>query len=324
MKRTIVPGDTPSAWSAQALYDKAQRYVQQMAALDSDGWEYALWSSLSLELLARAALANVSPALLAEHGGVNANSPKWSNLYHSLGFQPLDEKFSPRSIAISEVFKRLGGILSTELPKELENFGIEHTGRRNAELHSGELAFEGLKLSVWQPKYYRICHVLLNSMGISAADYFGEEEAEAAAKVMAAYADESAKAVLGDVDAHKKAWADVVPMAKAAQAAIATNWALRHIGHRVECPACGSTALVKGEPVAPPIIRVANGDVTETQDYLPDKFECVACGLKISGLSKLAVVKLADRYKHKSNFDASAYYAVHDEYQDFDDDNNER
>ena len=63
MKKTIKPAATPPSWDPEALYLKAGRYVQHMSALDSDDWEYALWSSLSLEFLARAALANVSPAL---------------------------------------------------------------------------------------------------------------------------------------------------------------------------------------------------------------------------------------------------------------------
>lgn len=138
MKKTITPAATPAACDPDALYLKAERYVQHMSALDSDEWEYALWSSLSLEFLARAALANVSPALLAE------TDKNWSSLYHALGFTPTEEKFAPKSIAISEVFKRLSAILP-DFAKEHESFGIQHTGRRNAELHSGEPAFDGIR-----------------------------------------------------------------------------------------------------------------------------------------------------------------------------------
>ena len=80
MRKTITPGPTPPSWDPEALYLKAERYVQHMSALDSDDWEYALWSSLSLEFLARAALANVSPALLAD------TDKSWSSLHHALGF----------------------------------------------------------------------------------------------------------------------------------------------------------------------------------------------------------------------------------------------
>ena len=74
MNSTIKPSDTPIEWKSDALFLKAERYIQRMSQHTSDEWEYALWSSLSLELLARAALANVSPALLADNTG------DWSHL----------------------------------------------------------------------------------------------------------------------------------------------------------------------------------------------------------------------------------------------------
>jgi len=199
LKKTLSPAATPTTYDPNALYLKALRYVQNMSELDSDSWEYAFWSSLSLELLARAALANVSPALLAD----TTNS--WSSLYHALGFTPTEEKFVPKSIAIVEVFRRLTAILPL-FTKEHENFGIQHTGRRNAELHSGELAFDGIKGSIWQPKFYQTCKVILDSMGMKLDDFVGNDEAKVAEKLIAAAADESAKAVKGEVEAHKKVW----------------------------------------------------------------------------------------------------------------------
>ena len=96
MKRTIEPGEIPDTWDAEALYNKAQRYAQRMIGAHEDDWEYALWSSLSLELLARSALSNVNPALLAD-------PENWSNLYYALGFTPTEARFSPKSIPVSEV-----------------------------------------------------------------------------------------------------------------------------------------------------------------------------------------------------------------------------
>lgn len=288
-----------------------------MPDFDSDDWEYALWASLSLEFLARAALANVSPALLAD------TEKSWSSLYHSLGFTPTEERFAPKSIAISEVFRRLTSTLP-EFTKELESFGIQHTGRRNAELHSGELAFDGVKGSVWQPRFYQTCQVLLKSMGMTLRDYVGEDEAEVAKKLIAAAADDSAKAVKGEVEAHKKVWLAKGPKDRETSAGSASVWATRHAGHRVDCPACESRALVTGEPVSAPVQRLSEGEITETQEYLPNQFECVACGLKIAGLSRLAVVGLGDRYKKTQVYDAAEYYAPDDEHHGYEDDNNER
>ncbi|CAK7260913.1 MULTISPECIES: hypothetical protein [Shinella] len=317
MKKTIEPGETPPTFNPEALYTKAVLYIQNMAGNDSDTWEYALWSSLALEFLARAALANVSPALLAE------TDKNGSNLCFALGFTPFEEKFSPRSIAISDVFKRLSGILA-EFTKEHESFGVVHTGRRNAELHTGELAFEGVKGSTWQPRFYQTCEILLTSMGIPLEEFVGKDEAEVAKKLIDAAADESAKAVKGDVEAHKKVWnakSDDERTTLQAQAAV---WATRQNGHRVDCPSCASTALVAGEPVSAPTQKLDSDEIIETQEYLPTNFECVACSLKIAGLSKLAVVGLSDRYRKTRTYDAAEYYAPADDWSNYEDDNNER
>lgn len=315
MKKPVKPAATPPSWNPEALYLKAERYVQHMSALDSDDWEYALWSSMSLEFLARAALASVSPALLAE------TDKSWASLYHSLGFTPTEEKFAPKSIAISEVFRRLNAILPA-FTKEHESFGILHTGRRNAELHSGETPFEGIKGSVWQPRFYETCEILLASMGMALKDFVGQDEAEVAAKLIAAAADNSAKAVRGEVEAHKKVWLAKDQGERNILVRQAAVWATRQSGHRVICPACASQALLAGEPVSAPIQRLKDGAITETQEYLPNKFECVACRLKIAGLSRLAVVDLGDRYKKTQVYDPAEYYAPDDEHAGYEDDNN--
>lgn len=314
--KTVTPKTTPLIWDPEALYLKAQRYVQHMSGLDSDDWEYALWSGFSLEFLARAALANVSPALLAD------TDKNWTSLYHALGFTPTEEKFAPKSIAVSEVFRRLTAILP-DFTKEHEAFGILHTGRRNAELHTGEPAFDGIKTSVWQPRFYQTCAILLSSIGEGLGNFVGEHEAKVAREMIDAAADESARAVKGEVEAHKKVWLAKGEQERLTLSAQASVWASRQAGHRVQCPACASQALVAGEAVSVPVQRLSDGEITETQEHLPNQFECIACGLRVLGLSRLTVVGLGDRYKKTQVYDAAEYYAPEDNYAGYEEDNNE-
>lgn len=316
MNRTITPAETPDNWHPEALYAKALICVEHMRELNSDNWEYALWSSFALEHLARAALANVTPALLAD------TDRSWSSLYHALGFTPTEEKFAPRSIAISEVFKRLSAILPN-FTKEYEAFGIQHTGRRNTELHTGEAAFEGIRGSTWQPRFYKACEILLASMGETLREFVGEAESRVANQLITAAADESAKAVRGDVEAHRKVWLAKEEAERETLVSQAAVWATRQAGHRVQCPACGSQALVVGEPVTAPVRRLEEDTIIETQEYLPSQFECIACTLKIASLSRLTVVGLGDRYRKTKTFDAAEFYAPEDLYAGYDDDNNE-
>lgn len=58
--------DYSETWKSDALFAKAQRYAEKMLAAPRDDWHFALWSSLTLEFLLRAALADYSPVLLAD------------------------------------------------------------------------------------------------------------------------------------------------------------------------------------------------------------------------------------------------------------------
>lgn len=310
-----MPGPVPEAWSAQALYTKAVRYAEKMTLSPSDSWEHALWSGFSLELLARAALGNLSPALLADH-------QKWGNISHALGFPPFEAKFSPNSIGMSVVLLRLRALLP-DFGTELENFCVAHTGRRNSELHSGAMPYDSVRGSAWHGLYYRAVTVLLASMGFTLEEFIGADQAAVAGKEIAAAADEAAKAVMGDVDAHRKVWAAKDMAEQATLIAQSTGWATRGAGHRVACPACGNDSIVVGEAIAAPRQTLADDEITETQEHLPHWFQCIACGLKIVGLSRLTVVGLGERYTKTQIYEAAQYYATEDVHAEFEEDNNE-
>jgi hypothetical protein len=103
----------------------------------------------------------------------------------------------------------------------------------------------------------------------------------------------------------------------------ASVWATRQTGHRVVCPSCANEALVMGGPISEPLRKLDGDLIVEAQEYLPSKFECIACQLKIAGLSQLSACGLGVTYKSTSTYDAADYYAPEDEYPGFDDDNNE-
>ena len=124
---------------------------------------------------------------------------------------------------------------------------------------------------------------------------------------------------------HKTAWESKDAKERAKLANRASTWATRQTGHRVVCPACGNDALVNGAPISAPLRKLDGDLIVETQEYLPAKFECVACELKISGLSQLSACGLGNTFKVTSTYDAAEYYAPADEYSgyEYEDDNNE-
>ena len=58
--------DPPDIWSEEALLRKASVYVERASSVDPESGLEQLWSLIGLELLARATLARVHPALLAD------------------------------------------------------------------------------------------------------------------------------------------------------------------------------------------------------------------------------------------------------------------
>ena len=314
---STTPNQLPHAWSPEALLSKSQRHAEQLSQFSHDDWQFVLWSSLALELLARAALAHISPVLLAA-----TTKEDWHNLVYALQMEPNKPKFVPKSIDITECFRRLQDLLP-DFDSDLSNFSSVHMARRNEELHAGSLPFDNLPSSSWLPAYYRASRVLLQSLGEPMEAYFGEETASAANEMIAASLDHSAKVVLRAISEHKTKWGILPGHDQHTLTGQATNWALRQTGHRVTCPACGNSALVTGESIGAPIKELDDEEIIEVQQFLPSRFECIACGLRIAGLAQLSAAGLGDAYKATFTYEAAEYYAPNDPYGGYDADYNE-
>ena len=86
-----------------------------------------------------------------------------------------------------------------------------------------------------------------------------------------------------------------------------------------------SVALIHGSASGAPITTVDEDGVIEKQTMLPASFECIACGLKIIGYSKLVVCGLGDTYTSTNHYDAVSYFDINieEEFQGMMEDNNE-
>lgn len=292
-----------NSWSADALFAKALLFSEQMNSSIADEWKYGLWSSLSLELLARASLSKISPVLLAE-------SSNWRNIMHALGQAPTAKKFTPNSIGTKEVLARLSELLP-DFTQEIAGFCSKHIERRNTELHSGETVFSGLGTSEWLPKYYKACKILLEFLGKNLDDFVPDPTA--AQQLIDSLDDAAAKAVQQDIKAHAKVWENKDDESRNAVTLQAQIWATRHAGHRVQCPSCGSPALLQGSPSGPVETTIKDDEVIQRQTMLPTSFECIACGLKISGFSKLSACGLGDAFTTKTTYTAAEFFELYTE-----------
>ena len=299
----------PHPWSTDALLAKAQKFAEPLADLTRDDWRFGLWSAFVLELLLRAALARVSPVLLAA-----ADKGDWQQLYFALGYTPTAPKFLARSIGTRELMQRLKAVDRRFTP-EIESACAKVLEARNEELHTGGAPFISAGPSSWLPGYYEACDTLLGFMGKKLEYLFSEQEAAAARALVKASRDSSANAIKKTIEAHWKTWNDLDSEEQEVLTEQAAIWATRYDGHRVRCPACESTALVFGSPAGAPRRTLSAGQIMEKQDFLPARFECVACGLKMSGLSQLTAAGVGDGFTSTSLYDPAELYPHEPEFE---------
>lgn len=289
-------------WSKDALFAKAQLFAESMAQNDDSEWKFGLWSALSLEMLVRSAIAGVSPALLADN-------QDWANVLYGLGVQPKRAKFVPKSAAVTELLSRAEELVP-DFSREHASFCASHFARRNGEVHTGGYPFANVGTSTWLPMFYAVCDVLLKSIGESLESLFGTETAKQALEDIEALRDETAKSVKGTISACKTVWEQKTDEERATASSQAKTASLRHYGHRVNCPACGSTALVQGKAAGEAKRTIVEDGIYERQLMKPEAFSCVACGLKIAGYSKLLAAGLGNTFISTSHYDAVEFFEI--------------
>ena len=240
-----------SLWSHDLLWSKARAYMERALNVPRDDDLFPFWSSLALELLARATLAYVHPTLVADTA-----EPDGRNLLHALGFDPKVKNFIPRTLGTAVILVRCQQIVP-DFTKEHESFCRGFINKRNEELHRGGLPFSQLKNDSWLPRFYESCTALLSFQSKDLSDFVGLEEAKAAKIMLEAVADKTAKSVQKLVKEHEKAWKIKRQKEKDALTIAARNAAQPSLGHVIDCPACGSKALLHGEQIRqqPPVLE---------------------------------------------------------------------
>jgi hypothetical protein len=125
--------------------------------------ERALWASLALELLAKAALARASPALIADpaEDGIN--------LLIASGLIEGDVRFN--SVRAKTIFMRCQRAFKPFSAKEAELF----TNARNAYLHSSSIEFATIPPRAWWPKYWSLAIVLITALDRDIEELVGDD-----------------------------------------------------------------------------------------------------------------------------------------------------
>lgn len=136
----------------EALNSKACQYISRalQARSDDDQELYLFWTCLSLELIAKRALAKIHPSLVVD--GTNDNSALAAvGHYHGNDI---------KTISCDIAFHRVSAFLPKKQRRDISAVKIL-THKRNAELHSGEIAMKSSPL-YWEGYYWRAAQSILS------------------------------------------------------------------------------------------------------------------------------------------------------------------
>lgn len=294
-------------WTKDALFSKAKLFIDKAAEEDKDSPFYGIFSALALELLSRAALANISPTLLAETGDGQRN------IVYALGLP--NSTSNPKSITVKQVLA-LCKELIPDFNADLLKLAQSMTDRRNEELHSGGAAFSEYNQDLWIGLFYKACKVLAESMGESLVTFLGKKRAIEAEALISENDGKVIKDVRDRISYRKKTYEEDLTNDKAViEAKIEQNRAkifqLVHEGfHMVKCPCCGHDALIYGTESTGSHDVVSGDVVIEKHDVIPSSFRCYVCGLKLTSYAELQAADLPLHYTNTYEYDPIEYFGI--------------
>lgn len=148
----------------EALWNKAKVFINR--AMDGSPErspdEEALWAAAALELLGKAALARVSPLLIA------TPSEDGVNILIASGLIEGDAKFN--SVAASTIFKRCQRAFRPFNAGEAQKFA----DARNEYLHGAGLGFV-LPANAWWPKFWSLASILVTAQDRELSELVGDD-----------------------------------------------------------------------------------------------------------------------------------------------------
>lgn len=290
------------SWEREPLFLKSKLFFEKAFEEDKTSPFFGLWCAMGLELLARSAVAKVSPTLLAEPDATH------QNLLHALNYGT--SGFKKKSLMTIHVL----GLCKTLIPdftEEQFKTASSIINQRNEELHSGAAAFEDYPTSHWIGGFYKCCKILSEFQGESLNSLFGEEIENESKLILTEIQEGVISKTNNNIAAFKRVFNEKTLEEKTSlkEEAQKNSEKLAYRGHhKIDCPSCGSLATVFGEPYGKENLHIGDGEITTKQSILPTEFNCIACGLKLRGYNSLNVANLANHYTRRITYTPEEYF----------------
>ncbi len=285
----------------EALWTKAKLFLNRAMDDDSRSFdEQALWAALALELLAKAALARVSPLLIAEP------NEEGTNLLIATGLVKGDARFA--SVRAKTLMARCHKAFKPFDQAE----AMKIINGRNEYLHSSGAGFMAIPPHAWWPRYWAQAAVLITALDRDIDDLVGSDREPMVIKYLEQNTkniEQRAEALLERAKQRRQQWLDGRLPAKIAAEWKSGQYLSATMAHSeaATCPAYGSTGLLEGEEVVdeqlhyPQVSGGYSGEEADS-DYLDgvwveltiaaDYFSCQGCQLVLNGYDLLKQVDL--------------------------------
>lgn len=293
-------------WSRDSLYNKAKLFIRRAHNEDLESSLFGFWTCLSLELLARASLSQIHPALLAD--------PKEpDNIQFAFGKSP---KATPKSIAAKALYARCS-VFIEGFTDMMAGHCLVMAERRNSELHTGAAVFEATKTSSWLPQTYEVMDILLHHLNVDFDDFIGGEHKAFAQDILKDRKEGIKKEVQDKLSSAKKEFDKKTLEWKAERLNTTTpirdQWiAQSRLRKGCDCPACKSKAVISGESVSrgPVKIDEASGKISREVRVLPNAIFCPLCDLALSGYQQVREAGLGEIYTVIETEDPIEFFGI--------------
>jgi len=283
-------------WDPDALFLKAKLFINHAMDVDEPRAfdERALWASLALELLAKSALARVSPTLIA------VPSEEGHSLLVASGLVDGDVRFT--SVQAKTLFARCAKAFKPFSDKDTQTIA----NARNDYLHGAAPTFTSLPPEAWWPRYWSQARILINACDKSLEDLVGSDRVGDVEDHLARNTKNIEHRLEMLIERSKQRLAQFE--AGQLRAIDAADWArsgdlsagLSHSDTEI-CPACGGVGRLEGEDVENAehhYERVAEDDYDSWVDLTIGSyyFSCERCHLVLDSYELVSAAGLPSTF----------------------------
>lgn len=297
-----------SDWSYDSLFAKGQVYMERAFLADRNSSLFPFWASLGLEIIGRATLSKIHPALISD-------PREGHNILHAFGYG--SSKEPPKTIGAKTIFLRLQIIVPDFTPSD-EKFCQSFINMRNEELHTGTPIFEDYPTNSWLTKFYKAIKILLHFQGKTLEDFIGKKEAEIAEEMIAEFKEELIAKVNEKIKKYRDVFNDLDKKDQELKIASSPKLISEFVlseklygnSKKVKCPSCNNDALLIGKFISQSEPKVNVDVITVSNNILPVELKCFCCGIKISGNGELSVANFGGQFAIESDVDPVDYYGI--------------